>query len=128
LSGPHSPRDERGELGREGEALAARALAREGYIIVARRVRSRLGEIDIVAREGDEWVFVEVKARRSGRRGTPAESVTVRKQRKLARLAQAYLARRGKSDEPARFDVASVELEAGRAPRVEILRRAFDAF
>ena len=96
---------DRSELGRRGEDLAVRALTQKDYRILARRARSRLGEIDIVARDGDVLVFVEVKARRGRRFGTPLEAVDAPKQKKLTRLALAYAAHRGWSESPIRFDV-----------------------
>ena len=65
-------------LGISGENLACDALARQGYAILARRYRTRVGEIDIVAQDGETLVFVEVKTRTSGNFGVPAEAVTWR--------------------------------------------------
>ena len=113
-------------LALRGEELACRALEKRGYRILARRERSRLGEIDIVARDGPALVFVEVKTRRGRRFGKPAEAVDRRKQRKLVRLALAYTARRGWSETPLRFDVVGVDFPANQKPRVEIYRNAFD--
>ncbi len=113
-------------LGRQGEDLAVQALKKKDYRILARRERSRLGEIDIVARDGKVLVFVEVKTRRGHRFGTPLEAVDHRKQRKLTRLALAYAARRGWSESPIRFDVVGVEFLPDRRPQVRIYRDAFD--
>jgi len=113
-------------LGRRGEDLAVRALKKRDYRILARRERSRLGEIDIVARDGKVLVFVEVKTRSGHRFGTPIEAVDYRKQKKLTRLALAYAARRGWSESPIRFDVVGIEFPADRAPEVRIYRDAFD--
>lgn len=117
---------DRSWLGRKGEAIACNALKRKGYAILGRRVRSRLGEIDLVAREGGDLVFIEVKTRRGSRFGRPQEAVGWRKQRKLIALARWYMARRGLSDSGARFDVVSVEMGPGAVPRVEIYRGAFE--
>jgi putative endonuclease len=113
-------------LGRRGEDLAVRALKKKDYRILARRERSRLGEIDIVARDGKVLVFVEVKTRRGHRFGAPIEAVDHRKQKKLTRLALAYAARRGWSESPMRFDVVGVEFPADRRPQVRIYQNAFD--
>ena len=113
-------------LGEHGESLAVRALEREGYAVLARRYRTRLGEIDIIARDGSCLVFVEVKARRHHRCGRPDEQITIRKQRKIVAIAQVFLARTGVAAEACRFDVVSVSMDDGR-PRVEIIRNAFDA-
>ncbi len=115
-------------IARAGEDAAVAALVARGYRVLARNVRLRLGELDVVADERGTIVFVEVKTRRSAAYGTPAEAVTGKKQRALLRLAAAYLGRRGLSDRPCRFDVAEVWMgPGGRVIRVEILRDAFRA-
>jgi len=118
-------RDHRGRVARGGEALAALFLRLKGFKIEARNWRCPVGEIDIVAWERDTLVFVEVKTRTGGRAGTPEEAVTLGKQRRLVRLAEAYLARRGESP-PCRFDVVAVSGSAWR-PSVRHLRGAFRA-
>ncbi|HEX9723410.1 MAG TPA: YraN family protein [Vicinamibacteria bacterium] len=112
-------------LALRGEELARRALKQRGYRILASRERSRLGEIDIVARDDSALVFVEVKTRRGGRFGKPVEAVDRRKQRRLVRLALAYTARRGLSDTPIRFDIVGVELPTEGRPSVHVYRNAF---
>ena len=76
--------------------------------ILERRFRIRLGEIDLIASEGRLLIFVEVKARSSKRYGAPAEAVTVTKQRRIARVAEVYLSRKGWQERPCRFDVVDV--------------------
>ena len=98
-------------LGKSGEDLAVAELGRRGYAILARRYRTRYGEIDIIARDGDTTVFVEVKARATGECGTAAEAVTPRKQRRLATMALDYLARHTSTDIPCRFDVVAIDGE-----------------
>jgi putative endonuclease len=119
------PRDGRQALGKQGEDLACAELARRGYVIVARRFRTRAGEIDIVARDGGVLVFVEVKTRRSIAFGTPLEAVTVAKQRTVCAMAAEYLARCSPRCAACRFDVVSVRLDGGAA-QVEIVQSAFD--
>jgi putative endonuclease len=114
------------ELGKTGEDLACRELERRGYAILARRWRQRAGEIDIVARDGDTLVFVEVKARDGRRFGAPAEAVSPFKQRRIAQLAVQYLTRNRVAACRCRFDVVSVDVDAGR-PVVEVFQNAFDA-
>lgn len=104
-STPAAP-DPRHRFGRYGEDAAAEYLRRRGFEILARNVRTALGEIDLVALDGDVVVFVEVKARRSA---GGLEAVDARKQRRLSRLALAFLARAGWLERPARFDVVAVE-------------------
>lgn len=111
-------------FGRRGEEAAVRRLEELGYRIEGRNVRTPSGEIDIVARDGDSLVFVEVKARRSARFGPPKAAVDRRKQRKLWQCAQHYLKSAGRSRQRARFDVVSVT-PRGDGLRVEVLRNAF---
>lgn len=97
--------DPRHTFGRRGEDAAAEFLRRRGFEILARNVRTAFGEIDAVALDGEVIVFVEVKARRGG---GGLEAVDARKQRRLTRLAQAFLARAGWLGRAARFDVVAV--------------------
>jgi putative endonuclease len=113
-------------LGESAEDLVCCALRRRGYEILARRYRTRYGEIDLVARDGETIVFVEVRARGGDRYGTPAESVTPLKQRRIAAMAVDYLARHRLTASGCRFDVVSVRWEGSR-PAIEILAGAFDA-
>jgi putative endonuclease len=118
--------DSRQTLGELGEDLACAELARRGYAILERRYRTRHGEIDIVARDGEVLVFVEVKARRGGAFGGAHEAVAAWKQRRIARMAEDYLARRRAGPGPCRFDVVAVDLSEER-PRVEVYPNAFGA-
>lgn len=95
-------------LGERGEDAAVAYLERSGMTVVERNWRCPVGEIDIVALDGAEVVFVEVKTRRSTAKGTPDEAVTPAKQRKYRRLAEQYLAQAGLSEVNARFDVISI--------------------
>jgi putative endonuclease len=113
-------------LGKTGEDLACGELERRGYAIVARRYRGRGGELDIVARDGPTLVFVEVKTRGGRGFGDAVEAVTPGKQRRIVQLALEYLARHHVTDVPCRFDIVSIQFEAGR-PALEIFQNAFDA-
>ena len=115
-------------LGNRGERLAAGYLRKQGYQILFRNYRSRWGEIDLVARDGDCLVFVEVKTRRTDRAGVPAEAVTPAKQAQLTRLALAFLKRYRRLEQAARFDVVAITWnDEGSPPLVEHLRDAFPA-
>jgi len=118
--------DRRQTLGELGETLACDELRRRGYAILERRYRTRYGEIDIVARHGDVLVFVEVKARVGDAFGTGAAAVTGQKQRRVARMAADFLARRRLQDRPCRFDVVSVAMGLER-PRIDVFVGAFYA-
>lgn len=115
-------------LGQRGEAAAASHLRRLGYTIVVRGDRSRLGEIDLVALDGQTVVFVEVKTRQSQETGHPAEAVEAVKQRRITRAAVTFLKRHGLLDRPARFDVVAVTWPQGqRRPTIEHFPNAFEA-
>jgi len=119
---------DRQDLGITGENLAAGELAALGYVIVARRYRTRFGEIDIIARDRATMVFVEVRRKSGGGYGAAAESVTRDKQRRVVRMAVDYLARNDLYDKCAvRFDVVAIDDQDGEPPRVTLIRAAFDA-
>jgi len=109
--------DLRHALGLQGEQLAATHLRRLGYEIVAHRHRTRFGELDLVARDGDAIVFCEVKTRRGTGYGRPVEAVTRAKQRRLRLLAQRWLAAHDEHAQDLRFDVVGVLL-SGDGPAV----------
>ena len=119
-------RDGRQALGISGENLACAELQRRGYAILERRYRTRLGEIDIIARDGATLVFVEVKARLTDDFGGAAAAVTAWKQRRIAHMAMDYLSRRTKADCPCRFDVVAIDVDAA-GPRVIVYPNAFDS-
>ena len=111
-------------VGQEWERLAERHLEREGYIIRARNVRTKLGEIDLVAEEDGVLCFIEVKGRRGMGFGLPEEAVNLEKQRRIFRAAEAYIQRERLQGTECRFDVVSI-LEKPTAPELSILRDAF---
>ena len=111
-------------LGDLGEDEACRELRRRGYAILARRYRTRHGELDIIARDGDVLVFVEVKTRSSGAFGGPLDAVTSDKQRRLIRMALEYIGRSRLTAVACRFDVVGVLREGGET-RVEVVANAF---
>lgn len=105
-------------LGRHGEDLAAAWLERSGYRVLGRNVRTRLGEIDIVAGRGSLVVIVEVKTRRSDEAGSPLEAITPTKARRLRRLAEAYMIDAGLAeDHDVRIDC--IGIRTGNMPGEE---------
>jgi putative endonuclease len=113
----------RRELGREAEALVADALADAGWIVLERNWRSIVGEVDIVAREGDVLVLVEVRSKSTVRFGTPEESVGPAKRARLAALAEAYVQQSG-WDGPFRVDVVAVRRDGAGPARLTHYRDA----
>ncbi len=119
---------DRSETARRGEDAAAAFLERVGMQVECRNWRSSAGEIDIVAREGDELVFIEVKTRRSERAGTAEEAVSPAKQRRIVRLAQAYITSAGGDHTGAiRFDVVAIRVIADDRALLRHYRAAFEA-
>ena len=100
----------RREVGARGESLAADFLERHGYTILQRNFRCREGEIDIVARQGECLVFVEVRAKRGSGFGTPEESITNFKKEKLVSVADRYLQQCDDPPSMWRIDVVAIEL------------------
>jgi len=102
------PTDTRKITGVRGEEEAARFLTRSGFAILDRNVRTRAGEIDLVAKEGKTLVFVEVKTRRAAEGDPPQAAVNTRKQNRLGKLAHGYLKLKRLGQVSCRFDVVSV--------------------
>ena len=127
--------DGRRALGARGEILAGRWLERHGYTVLARNVRTRHGEIDLIARDRRTLVFVEVKTRRVGDRGAiradqdPLLGLGPHQRRRLRRLAAAWLADRSQPrprTSALRFDVIAVVIDTrGRTRRIEHVEAAF---
>ncbi len=114
----------KGAFGLQGERIAEKFLREKGLKIIARRFRTRSGEIDLIAMDGDEVVFVEVKARHSRRYGAPEESVTYTKRTHLRTVAFAYLAAKHLTRARFRIDVIAVELGSDGLPHVKHFRSA----
>jgi putative endonuclease len=115
----------RARLGASGERLAAQLLESRGYRLVARNWRCPYGELDLIAEDGPELVFVEVKTRRGNRLGSPEEAITPTKRRRLLLAAQSYLTDQGAEQRPYRFDVVAIELGSqGQISAVRLHRRA----
>lgn len=117
---------ERLRLGLRGEELAREFLEKSGYRIVLCNYRCKLGEIDIIARDGETLVFIEVKTRTDSAFGSPAAAVTLKKQRQISRAAQWYLAEHGLFGAPARFDVIAIVRRKSGRPQIELIADAFE--
>jgi len=116
-------RTARRKFGDEGEDLAAAFLARRGFRILARNVRvPRIGELDIIALDGHELVFIEVKTRRAATFGPPEEAVTPSKLRSIEACAEAWRVTKGWTARPYRVDVVAVD-RGGVRPEVRHLVR-----
>jgi len=114
------------QLGARGEKLAAQYLRRQGFKILYRNFRGRTGgEIDLVCRDRDTLVFVEVKTRTREDFGRPLEAVNTQKERRISMGALAWLPLLGNPDIFFRFDVVEVMIAAGEAPKIELVRNAF---
>ena len=114
-------------FGAQGEREAASFLAKQGYTILCRNFRAgRMGEIDIIALDGEMLCFIEVKTRSGDRYGTPSEAVSARKQSTIRRIAQIYMQRSSISDKPVRFDVAELMMDhGGRIRDIGLIKNAF---
>lgn len=113
------------ELGRKGEDAAARFLDRHGYEIIERNWTCLAGEADIIARDGDWVVFVEVKTRSSCDRGFPSEAVNAEKRERYERIAACYLQDLDVVDVPVRFDVVAIVVVS---PERAFIRHHINAF
>lgn len=112
-------------FGKQGEELAVKHLKKKGYKIIECNFRTRVGEIDIIAKHKGQIVFAEVKTRRSDRYGHPKQAVSLAKQRKISMAALAYLKMHDAMKTSARFDV--VTIQSGREkPTIEIFPNAFE--
>jgi len=116
------PSKRRGDL---GEDAAARFLEERGFRVLERNWRFRQWELDLVCRDGDTIVFVEVKTRGAGTMGTPADGLNRKKQMRLVKAASQYLTKKDLWDEPCRFDLAAV-VDSGTSMDVEHTEDAFD--
>ena len=112
-------------LGSRGEEAAACFLMKNGYKIISRNYKNKLGEVDIIAEDGDVICFIEVKTRKSNRFGMAKESVTARKQRQIAKVAISFLKEKGFLNRRARFDVVALDCSSCGV-KLDLIRNAFD--
>ena len=121
----HRLRREKKELGKKGEEIAIRFLKKNGYRIVGRNYVCKMGEMDIIAREKDTLVFVEVKTRTSTAFGPPQLAVNSAKQMQLSKVALYFLKEKRLEEVKARFDVVAILLRP-KGEEIELIRDAFD--
>ena len=113
------------QFGEKSESVAVNCLKKQGYRIIELNYRTKLGEIDIIAKQGKTLVFIEVKARKSSRFGRPELAVTPKKQRKISMVALYYLKSTKQSNAKARFDVVAIN-SAKERPSIKIIKNAFE--
>jgi putative endonuclease len=116
---------ERLDLGKLGEELALKKVKRLGYKCIARNYRCALGEIDLIAKDGDCLVFIEIKTRRGRSLDSIKEVIDRRKKRQLSKVALAYLKSNNDCDVKSRFDVVAISLNQGEE-QIEVIQNAFD--
>ena len=116
---------ERLDLGRFGEELAYKKIKRLGYKKIIRNYRCPLGEVDLIANDGDTLVFIETKTRKGKSVGYAKEAVDARKKRQLSKVALFYMKSNNCCETKARFDVIAVSLKGGK-PLIEVVKNAFD--
>ncbi len=112
-------------LGKTGEELAASLLKENGYKILALNFKTKIGEIDIIARDKDTISFVEVKTRHSDKFGLPQEAISSSKQRQISKAALVYLKDNNLLNKKARFDVVSVILSQNQT-KLDLIKNAFE--
>jgi putative endonuclease len=117
--------DEGIDLGRKGEDLALDFLVKSGYKIISRNYKTKLGEIDIIAKENNAICFIEVKTRSSKRFGLGCDTVSSRKQRQSAKAALIFLKENNLLDKSARFDVVSIDASSN-TPEINLIKNAFE--
>jgi putative endonuclease len=115
----------RRNLGKRGEEAARAFLEKNGYTVVTSNYRTRSGEIDLVALDGQVLVFVEVKTRSGQSYGSPWEAITPKKQKQISKVAAEYLIHNKVVDSEARFDVVAVTVGSS-GPCIELLKNAFE--
>jgi len=113
------------ELGKKGEEVAIRFLKKNGYRVIGRNYVCKMGEMDIIAKEKDTLVFIEVKTRTSTTFGLPQLAVNPKKQLQISKVALNFLKEKKLEDAKARFDVVAI-LMGVRGEEIELIKDAFD--
>ena len=116
-------------IGALGEEAAVKAIKKQGYKVIERNYRTKMGEIDIIAKDGEYTCFIEVRLRKNNDFGSPADTIDINKQRKIIRTAQYYAVTKKIYDTPMRFDAVLINADAkgGKLTNIktEIIKNAF---
>lgn len=112
-------------LGQKGEELAKEKLVKMGYKILDRNFRCKIGEIDIIAKDKNTLVFVEVRSKSSNEFGVPQETVNIKKQKRIRRVAEFYLIKNKLEDICCRFDIVAIIWQKNKKPKIEVIKDAF---
>jgi putative endonuclease len=113
------------QLGSWGEQQAASFLTTQGYRIITQNYRCRYGEIDLIAKDKTVWCFIEVKTRQTASFGDGYQAVTPLKRRHMYKAAIFYLSQAGLMEEPARFDIVSIDFYSQTEYRIHLIKNAF---
>lgn len=116
------------DIGNKGEDIAVKLLKKKGYKIIERNFNAGVGEIDIIAKDGEYLCFVEVRLRKDDLHGTAKETVDIFKQKKIVKAALAYMKLHGLTQAPSRFDVAAITGDPCGKYTYEIIQNAFEAY
>lgn len=108
-------------IGALGEEAAVKVLKKEGYKIIGRNYRTKMGEIDIIARDGEYTCFVEVRMRKTNDFGTPADTIDKRKQQRIIKTATQYALSEGIYDTPIRFDAVLINAYIKDAHKLNVI-------
>jgi len=119
-------KDNRHQLGKESEQLAVDYLQKEGYKILQRNYRIRGGEIDIVAKDNNTLVFIEVKSRTTTRYGHAIQSLTRQQQMRISKSALSYMHQHQLNDQSARFDVVAIQKNQYMGTEIRLIKNAFE--
>ncbi len=119
---------QRKKLGSEAERIAAEYLASQGLKILERNHRNKIGELDIIAKDGDIFIIVEVKAKTGTGRGSPEEMVNYYKQKKLINTARAYFMLQGRENPNWRIDVVAVDFDIFGDHKINWIKNAVEDF
>jgi len=118
-------KDKRHQMGKDNEQVAVDYLQKNGYTIVQRNYRIRGGEIDIIAKDNNTLVFIEVKSRTSTRYGHAIQSLTRQQQKRLSKTAQTYLHQHNLNNQPARFDMIAIQKNQYMGTEIRLIKNAF---